>query len=232
MLVVIYVPSPDLGLIRAGTPGARRAGQPSLDLAGMTESRSRGSLLSMVGVPGFEPGTSSSRTMRATRLRYTPPSRPTPPRAVAYCIPSSCRSRAMSAQTSATGHEAHSSPGFAGSPRVLSPVELALQQGLQTRLIVPVELTGHGGVRLLQEHEVHPRGRGARPERGQAVHRSPAARSRRPPRPAVARAGRWSCSRRCARRHLLCQTRSMHPGHDGVAHGEHERRLSVAERRA
>ena len=27
----------------------------------------------MVGVPGFEPGTSSSRTMRATRLRYTPP---------------------------------------------------------------------------------------------------------------------------------------------------------------
>ncbi len=30
-------------------------------------------LLQMVGVPGFEPGTSSSRTMRATRLRYTPP---------------------------------------------------------------------------------------------------------------------------------------------------------------
>ena len=26
----------------------------------------------MVGVPGFEPGASSSRTMRATRLRHTP----------------------------------------------------------------------------------------------------------------------------------------------------------------
>ena len=29
-------------------------------------------LLEMVGVPGFEPGTSSSRTKRATELRHTP----------------------------------------------------------------------------------------------------------------------------------------------------------------
>ncbi len=28
----------------------------------------------MVGVTGFEPATSSSRTMRATKLRYTPKS--------------------------------------------------------------------------------------------------------------------------------------------------------------
>ncbi len=27
----------------------------------------------MVGAPGFEPGTSASRTRRATRLRYAPP---------------------------------------------------------------------------------------------------------------------------------------------------------------
>lgn len=70
----------------------------------------------MVGVPGFEPGTSSSRTMRATRLRYTPPQIPrrclplSPPNGrLLYTI---AYQAAMVEQTSATGQYRHRSPGL------------------------------------------------------------------------------------------------------------------------
>ena len=43
------------------------------ELASRSKAPQLGALLpAMVGAPGFEPGTSSSRTMRATRLRHAP----------------------------------------------------------------------------------------------------------------------------------------------------------------
>ncbi len=37
-----------------------------------TQGQIQFGILKLVGAPGFEPGTSASRTRRATRLRYAP----------------------------------------------------------------------------------------------------------------------------------------------------------------
>ncbi len=66
-------PDPQTGFSSTGTPNGIRTRAATLkgwcprplDDGGRT-------LVQLVGLPGFEPGTSSSRTKRATKLRYSP----------------------------------------------------------------------------------------------------------------------------------------------------------------
>ncbi len=53
------------GRSKAAAPGTVKAGS-------LTEETGPGLAFRTVGVAGFEPTTSSSRTKRATKLRYTP----------------------------------------------------------------------------------------------------------------------------------------------------------------
>ena len=79
--------------------------------------------LLMVGVPGFEPGTSSSRTMRATRLRYTPPRGARRPLPVAYSTTSQrrviARQRPSTAQSPQAGADPCREVALPDRPRAL-----------------------------------------------------------------------------------------------------------------
>ncbi len=129
----------------------------------------------MVGVPGFEPGTSSSRTMRATRLRYTPPSCCT-----RHCLQRSPivyhhpRVRAMprAARSATEAHNDRPHPAQVGKLGAYpSPSRASFSETSPVRRRPPCRyLTVTGSVGTLEE-QTSPSARPApRPERRQTVH--------------------------------------------------------------
>ena len=152
----------------------------------------------MVGVPGFEPGTSSSRTMRATRLRYTPPEAKL--RAAskgAYCIPSGDPG-AMFAHTSRTKHVAHCSPVSREKRFSRSPARASSSVSASSAVADGGVLEGHRRRRLLEKDEIHAHHLGPAPQSGKAVHGGLKLVAGGAPQPACDRSTHSSCSRRCA----------------------------------